>query len=302
MKNFLGTAKRIFTVLIMIIAVGMMIFTVVSVSTFNRNDRKLFGYKAFVILSDSMKATDFAAGDVVLIKSVDPATLQEGDTLITLANGTKKAVKDLTSGEELLVWNFETGKYDSAPIVFVDSDGYADYEVIHVCFSDGSEVKVVYEHGFFDYDMGKYVYINASTLNDYIGHRFVKQSNIASNNYKTVTLESVYTTTSKEKVYSPVTFRHLCYFTNGVLSMSGGISGLFNIFEVDTETMTYDHVKMQHDIQQYGLLTVNDYDGMITQEAFDAFNGAWLGIAVGKGLLTWGEIAYLAERYIPLMT
>ncbi len=81
MINFLGTAKRIFTVLIMIIAVGMMIFTVVSVSTFNRNDRKLFGYKAFVVLSDSMKATDFAAGDVVLIKSVDPATLQEGDII-----------------------------------------------------------------------------------------------------------------------------------------------------------------------------------------------------------------------------
>ena len=35
-------------------------------------DRSLFGYKAFIVLSDSMKATDFDAGDLVLVKEVDP--------------------------------------------------------------------------------------------------------------------------------------------------------------------------------------------------------------------------------------
>ena len=59
----------------------MMIFTIVSVSTFDRADRSLFGYKAFIVLSDSMKKTDFSAGDLVLVKSVDPATLQPGDII-----------------------------------------------------------------------------------------------------------------------------------------------------------------------------------------------------------------------------
>ena len=36
------------------LAVFMMIFTIVSVSTFDRADRNLFGYKAFIVLSDSM--------------------------------------------------------------------------------------------------------------------------------------------------------------------------------------------------------------------------------------------------------
>jgi len=40
---------------------------------------------------------------------------------------------------------------------------------------------------------------------------------------------------------------------------------------------------------------------MITQDAFDAFNGQWLMVSIGKGLLTWEDIAYMAERYIPLM-
>lgn len=59
----------------------MMVFTVVSVSTFDRADRSLFGYKAFIVLSDSMSKTDFDAGDLVLIKQVDPSTLKEGDII-----------------------------------------------------------------------------------------------------------------------------------------------------------------------------------------------------------------------------
>ena len=81
MKKTMETVKRVITTVIAVIAVLMMIFTVISVTTFNRNDRNLFGYKAFIVLSDSMKATDFAAGDVVFVKSVDPTTLQAGDII-----------------------------------------------------------------------------------------------------------------------------------------------------------------------------------------------------------------------------
>ena len=59
----------------------MMIFTIVSVNTFDRTDRSLFGYKTFIVLSDSMSATNFSAGDLVLSKEVDPATLQAGDII-----------------------------------------------------------------------------------------------------------------------------------------------------------------------------------------------------------------------------
>ncbi len=73
--------RSLFTWLMVILAVFMMVFTIVSVSTFDRADRNLFGYKAFIVLSDSMKKTDFAAGDLVLIKEVEPATLREGDII-----------------------------------------------------------------------------------------------------------------------------------------------------------------------------------------------------------------------------
>ena len=66
---------------VVVVAVFMMIFTIISVNTFNRNDRNLFGFRFYVVLSDSMSKTDFDAGDLVLIKEVDPTTLQEGDII-----------------------------------------------------------------------------------------------------------------------------------------------------------------------------------------------------------------------------
>ena len=73
--------RCIFVWLMVALAVGMMIFTIVSVSTFDRADRNLFGYKSFIVLSDSMSKTDFSAGDLVLVKEVDPSTLKEGDII-----------------------------------------------------------------------------------------------------------------------------------------------------------------------------------------------------------------------------
>ena len=223
------------------------------------------------------------------------------DTLITLADGTQKRVDALTGNEMLLVWNLETGKYEAAPIVFVDSEAEEEYEIIHLYFSDGSDVKVIYEHGFFDLDLGEYVYIDASNYAEYIGHRFVTQGDIAANNWNVVTLDKVDIETELTTAWSPVTYKHLCYYTNGVLSMPGGIEGLFNIFEVNTDTMRYDTWKKVADTLRYGLFTYADFGGMIPEEAFEAFNGAYLKVAIGKGLLTWEDIAYLAERYVPLM-
>lgn len=73
--------KKIIVGVIVLFAVGMMVFTIVSVTTFDRADRSVLGYSAFIVMSDSMSATDFAAGDLVLTKEVDPNTLKEGDII-----------------------------------------------------------------------------------------------------------------------------------------------------------------------------------------------------------------------------
>lgn len=81
MQNALKIIKTTFVWLMVLLAVSMMIFTIVSVTTFNRNDRDLFGYKMYIVNSDSMAKTDFKAGDLILVKEVDPSTLKEGDII-----------------------------------------------------------------------------------------------------------------------------------------------------------------------------------------------------------------------------
>ena len=81
MKKILNTITDILVWAIVLFAVGMMIFTIVSVNTFDQNHRSVFGYKAFIVRSDSMSKTDFDAGDVIFVKDVDPTTLDAGDII-----------------------------------------------------------------------------------------------------------------------------------------------------------------------------------------------------------------------------
>ena len=85
MKKALQIIKTILVWLIVAVAVGMMIFTLISVNTFDKTDRNIFGFKFFIVTSDSMSATDFDAGDIAISQNVDPKTLREGDIITFLS-------------------------------------------------------------------------------------------------------------------------------------------------------------------------------------------------------------------------
>lgn len=107
MKKILNIIKNIFVWMVVLLAVGMMIFTVISVSTFDRNDRDLFGYKMYIVNSDSMSKTDFDAGDLILVKEVDPSTLKEGDIISFVSQDTNNFGETLTHKIRKLVADAE---------------------------------------------------------------------------------------------------------------------------------------------------------------------------------------------------
>ena len=96
MKKALNIIKTTLVWLVVALAVFMMIFTVISVTTFNRNDRDLFGYKAYIVNTDSMAKTDFKAGDLIFVKEVDPNTLKEGDIITYLSQNTESFGETIT--------------------------------------------------------------------------------------------------------------------------------------------------------------------------------------------------------------
>lgn len=86
-KKIMNILIKVVTWLLIAFTVFMMVFTVVTVATVDRNDRAIFGVKFYIVQTDSMSLSDknadldvhFNAGDIVVIKNVkDPRTLQAG--------------------------------------------------------------------------------------------------------------------------------------------------------------------------------------------------------------------------------
>ncbi len=96
MKKAINIIKTTLVWLVVLLAVSMMVFTVISVTTFNRNDRSLFGYKMYIVNTDSMAATDFDAGSLILVKEVDPSTLKEGDIITFMSQDTNSFGETIT--------------------------------------------------------------------------------------------------------------------------------------------------------------------------------------------------------------
>ncbi len=132
--------KNVFTWLLVAAAVCMMVFTVVSVTTFDRNDRALFGYKAFICRSDSMKATDFASGDLVFVKEVPPAIIMPGDIISyrsedpdTFGETFTHKVRELTTNEEgqpcFITYGTTTGIDDELPVKYMQVQGLYKFNI-----------------------------------------------------------------------------------------------------------------------------------------------------------------------------
>ena len=73
--------------------------------------------------------------------------------------------------------------------------------------------------------------------------------------------------------------------------------GWFDYFEIG-EGMKYDEAKMQADIEKYGLYTYEDFAEYVTYEQFIAFNGPYLKVLVGRGVITFEQIIELIGTYV----
>lgn len=89
-KKIMNIALKLIRWLLIAFTVFMMIFTIVTVTTVNKNDRSIFGVKFYIVQTDSMSLSEnnkdmdvhFNAGDIVIIKNVDdPRALQAGDVI-----------------------------------------------------------------------------------------------------------------------------------------------------------------------------------------------------------------------------
>ena len=172
--------------------------------------------------------------------TVDPWCLIEG-TQITLADGTTKAIEDITYDDELLVWNFYEGRFDKAKSSWIKVAEVAPrYNLVK--FSNGSEVGFVGAggekgyHRIFNKEAGAFTHTGcADTPN---GTTTFAQDGT----FPTVVSQEV---VEKEvKFYNVITDKHYNLFANGILT-SCRLSNKYRI-----ENMRYVGEKLISDEQE----------------------------------------------------
>ena len=230
------------------------------------------------------------------LKYQDDACLAPG-TLITMADGSTKAVEDIEAGDELLIWDMVRGAFDHSPVLFVEHDEESEKEVIRLDFSDDTKIEFIFEHGFFDINANKYVYLhNLEEAKAYIGHYFLKYDSDTKKHTKVKVIKA----SAERRVtttHSPCTIRHLCVYANGLLTMPGATAPFTNTFKISRKTYSYDPNDMIKCLRKYGYFTAIDFAEYLPAEMFYAFQGEFLKVKIEKGETSIEEILALIKRY-----
>lgn len=131
-----------------------------------------------------------------------------GDTLITLANGTQKSIDELTLQDRVLAIDPETSKFVSDEITYTDSTEHKTFtEYDKWTFSDGTIVKTVHRHRFYNVEKQAMVYMDEWNIGEHAVNR----------NGERIALVSHENVKEEVKHYTIFT-KHQNYFANGLLS------------------------------------------------------------------------------------
>jgi hypothetical protein len=130
-------------------------------------------------------------------------------TMITLSNGSKKAIEDIGYNDDLLVWNFDLGAYASAKPIWIKAPETAsEYNLL--TFSDGSVLKTVGNHHIFNKHAERFTH--TMTADTPIG-------TVSFNEYgEEITLLSAEVVKETVEFYNVWTEYHLNMFAEGVLT------------------------------------------------------------------------------------
>lgn len=175
----------------------------------------------------SMVVSESKTGDIEYVQSTDNSTTGyvryyyitgdctlsldtclTGDTLITLVDGSQKRIDQLTLTDKILAYNPDTMSLEADDITYTDANydkTFTEYDVW--TFSDGTIIKTVHRHRFYNVEKQAMVYMDEWN----IGEHAVNQ------NGERIALVSHENVKEEVKHYTIFT-KHQNYFANGLLS------------------------------------------------------------------------------------
>lgn len=217
--------------------------------------------------------------------------------LVLMADGTCKEAGLIRQGDMVIAFNHEIGEFQPSMVLLNDHQDVPPklYDILHLEFDNGKSTDLIYEHGYFDLDENKYVYIGLDNYQNYIGHRFVFVDNKLNRSFGKLVKTSIVPTYTKLAAIS--TAKYLNTIIDDTLSVEGALNGLFNIFEYNPDTLAFDKEKKQKDIDKYGLLDYEYFKDYFPKEIYDLLPCKYLGVSIGKGLINWDIIEYYIAKW-----
>ncbi|MBE7018675.1 MAG: hypothetical protein E7413_02205 [Ruminococcaceae bacterium] len=259
----------------------------------DKNGKKLSFSHTWSVAEDKTNPYSYSAFCEGTLAAAEDNGCFTADTVITMADGTKKAIQDITTEDTILTYNFFTGQTEAKDVALVVNHGVDEYPVANLTFSDGAILKVIAEHGVFDYDLNKYVYLTVDNMDEYIGHTFVKMDE---DGYRLVTLDQAEKTYEVTGAYSLTSAGNYNALAEGLLTVAPP-DDFYNWVPMG-DKLRYDTESFQKDVTTYGLYTYDDFKDYVTYEQFVDFHGAYLRIPVEKGLFTKDYILKLIKLYV----
>lgn len=212
-------------------------------------------------------------------------------TLVMMADGMDKKIEDIKVGDIIKTFNHEKGVLENQFITYIPHHEENIYNVLELSFDNGKIIKVLFAHGFMNCETKKYEEISYDNVSEKIGNKylFIDKNSVKSES-KLVSYRIYQELTECYSVSSAYNLNHI---VDGALCISDDIQGLYNYFELNDD-YKYDQIKKQQDIDKYGLLEYEEVSYFMSREIYDLFNVKYLGVSIGKGLIT----IEIMEEYI----
>ncbi|MBR0372824.1 hypothetical protein IJH72_02715 [Candidatus Saccharibacteria bacterium] len=195
-------------------------------------------------------------------------------TLITLADGTKVPIEDITYDTLLKVWNYETGSVGAEYPAWIEKRGVTQaYRITR--FDDGTELKTAGWHGVFDVDANAFISVDDPNFG--VGSRVYK---VINDELQIVTVTDVEIVQEEIGYYHVVSSQYYNIIAEDVITTDGAVY-LSNLYGFD-ENIKWPAIREQIISDPNNLYTFEDFEDIgMPRKMFDD-----LRVREGKYLAT----------------
>lgn len=208
-------------------------------------------------------------------------------TMIEMGDGSFKAVEEIELGDAIMSFDYQTGSFVANKVVCIDEAINKTKQVLTLTAKNGYSISFVDIQTFFDVETKKFFDITNLNYESMTGKTILVKEG---ESLVETTIESITSKIEVVSYYEIIPEKTFKFFANGFMTVIPESLLGRPVFELLENEYKYDPVKMEQDINTYGLYTYETFPLNITKEFFDAYNFAVLKIYIEKGYVTLEEV------------